>query len=165
MPERRIIDEPKQTLPFSFIEKLTPLIPADENLQWHGPASEADVSVVEERLGFRFPQDYREFLRTYGGGGLPIHEVSGIYPGQPENNFAGNVLFDTLFCRETFGLPLNYAVVHSDFLIDLFWVIDVSAASPAVENYCIFYKQIDRPALAASFPDYLREQLEMSIGQ
>ena len=148
---------------FSFVETLTPLIPAEKGLQWYGAASEADVRAVEEKLAFQFPKDYREFLCTFGGGGLRIHEVSGIYPGRPERCIAGTVLQDTFFARTEFSLPGNYAVVFADDL-EVCWAIDVSEASPAVVNYDLFHRSIDR-SVAISFPDYRREQLEMAIGQ
>ena len=47
-------------------------------LDYSGGAADEAVREAEERLGVRFPEDYRRFLREFGAGGLGGVEVYGI---------------------------------------------------------------------------------------
>ncbi len=52
-------------------------------LERDDPATELDTGEVEGVLGVRLPQQYREFLMTYGGGPFAFLTVLGSRPGTP----------------------------------------------------------------------------------
>jgi cell wall assembly regulator SMI1 len=65
-----------------------------------GPATTADIDVVERALQVEFPPSYREFLANYGAMSLGDSAVSGITDEGALVGNGGSVHFDTLIAAD-----------------------------------------------------------------
>jgi hypothetical protein len=50
----------------------------------YGEVPEADIAKAETDLGFRFPEDYRFFLKEFGAALTEGREIYGLFPSNPE---------------------------------------------------------------------------------
>jgi cell wall assembly regulator SMI1 len=46
----------------------------------HRPATDDEIELVEKKAGLRFPDDYREFLRTFGWAEMGMDTIYGLGP-------------------------------------------------------------------------------------
>jgi SMI1-KNR4 cell-wall len=97
-----------------LVNRINALNDEEEPVFWIGPTNDAEIELVEEELGVRFPASFREFLRMTGGGGLESLCISGIPSDAPFQGF-GTVFCDTTHYREEwvpFPLPNHLVVVE-----------------------------------------------------
>lgn len=86
---------------------------SEDELEWLGPVDESNIVSVEAELGFNFPNDFRGFLISYGGGG-PINTwVSGIGPEEKKHD-CGYIIGDTEYYRSEYDIPKNFIVIQRD---------------------------------------------------
>lgn len=83
-----------------------------------GGVSEDLIRLYEDKLGVRFPQSYKEFLKEFGEGG-----VTGTYINGIEDEGFGSILNDTENFRNKVSLPHDYIVVKEVGRIDGSWLI------------------------------------------
>lgn len=112
----------------SRIQQLIDLIRKEgDALEFYGPQSDDTIDSVERALGVRFPGEYRDFLRVFGGGGLVDLPISGIWPTNPLDPGRGSVFGDTVRARKDDALPRHYVVVLRDDDTRSLWVIDTGS--------------------------------------
>jgi hypothetical protein len=101
------------------------------------PASEELIRAAEERLGLRFPPDYRAFLAACGAAQLGTREIYGL--GDSLDTIDGlNVVWHTEQARQYRDLPPSNIVLSSwdDQTLEIARVVDETGApvdGPVVE--------------------------------
>lgn len=143
------------------LEKAFQLIKESPDLwrkEYSDPATKESIKQAEELIGRQFPEEYREFLRTFGTLTFGSTEIKGILQNQPEIEEEGSVA----------GLYLEYV---QDELIPGYLVSIYSLGDG--EEYCLNYNQLNRdgdPKITAYFPSpeedyYPHEVLYDSFGE
>jgi len=136
---------------------------AGHTVEFYGPQNEAKINVLASALGAELPPSFREFLRTYGGGGIVGEWISGIYRGQPLLKNEGSVLGDTLRWRERSHLPTELVVVYTQD-DEICWCLDTTSKSKNGENPVVSF-DFSTPhrtvKIADSFQDFFKDYLEM----
>lgn len=92
------------------------------------PASTASIQVLENTLGYPLPDDYKEFLATYGFMAYGDSGIEGILDDDPLSDWRGNIWFSTKDLRDNVkNLPGNCfpIEVHEDGA----WCLEISLAS------------------------------------
>ncbi|MCD2370650.1 SMI1/KNR4 family protein [Bacillus sp. BS3(2021)] len=123
-----------------------------EKDDFFGAVPDEGISRAEEKLGCKFPRQYKEFVKAYGSGGICGVEVLGV-----EGNGYASVVDATERFRK-FGLPEEYLVVEN---VDEF-VYCLNTG----ENHCVIRwddiskKEIER---YSSFDDYLQDSFQEAI--
>jgi hypothetical protein len=77
-----------------------------------GPCPAKLIAQAEARLGLRFPDSYRRFLREYGAGNLAGVEIYGVIDDQFEQGGIPDAVWYTLNLREEFDLPEHLLGIH-----------------------------------------------------
>lgn len=77
-----------------------------EEDDFFGSVSEEDIYNAEEKLGVKFPQSYRNFIKNYGSGGICGVEIEGV-----EGNLGASVVDVTERWRNL-GLDRNLIVIE-----------------------------------------------------
>lgn len=136
---------------------------AGHEIFWFGPASDDQVSKLEDLLQLRLPESFKEFLKAYGGGGVIGAEISGIEENDASLDSGGTVYGDTLTAREDYELPDGLVVIF--FRDDeICWCLDTTSEGPngecPVVSYSLFHRKIDNK-IADNFNDFLKEYLEL----
>jgi hypothetical protein len=67
------------------------------------PTTEEEVQKLEETLGIKLPEDYRDFLLTYNGGHAPENGLCMFY----ENNKGADT-----YVNELFGINTSYSAIN-----------------------------------------------------
>lgn len=136
---------------------------SDNDVFWFGAAEAATIRILEESLGQPLPPSFRVFLELTGGGGVEEAEISGIEGNNPCRERRGGVWWDTMRCRQEFGLPLAMVVVFfsSD---EVCWCLDGGArrndGECPVIAYDVFSRRPDRE-IAPDFLAFFREYVEL----
>jgi hypothetical protein len=132
-------------------------------LEFSGPQTELMVQELERGLKVCLPPSFREFLMRFGGGGEPGAWLTGIYENEPLMEGAGSVYGETLFARETYGIPDHFVVIYSDDDIKALWCLDMtdvrSDGECPVVSLDVNTGAIDNvlaPTFGAFFEQYLR---------
>jgi hypothetical protein len=97
-----------------------------EDVEFFGPQSAEVIVSVEKALNVSFPEDYRVFLREFGGGGTYSDPISGIWPKNPFELGSGSVFGDTIRARADNALPHAYIVVRRYQDIYGLWVMNTT---------------------------------------
>jgi len=95
------------------------------DLFWQGEASLESINKLQTILKCVLPRSFKDFLLTYGGGGISEEEISGIEANDPYIQNRGTVLGDTLLCREEFQLPEHFIVIYFG-MDNVVWCLDTS---------------------------------------
>src|SRR5688572_5164735 len=116
------------------------LAPSGEHeVDWHGPASDADLQAIEARLGCRLPASFREFLVMTGGGGLrPLYVSTAAI-----NDEGGSVIGDTMYWREEYKMPSHLVVIERDWDDNEPMCLDTSAFRGDECPVVLFYPHVD----------------------
>lgn len=125
-----------------FIEKL-------EQCGFHGigECSEAEIQNAEEKLGMRFPQEYRDFLKKYKAGVINGCEIMGINTLKYLDSVA-----NTLFSRKNDDeFPQDCFVLEN---IGVEGALTISNSVGQIFTYCEGKKQLICNSLS-EFYDYL----------
>ncbi|HYX39695.1 MAG TPA: SMI1/KNR4 family protein [Oligoflexus sp.] len=69
------------------------------------PVSEEIIRQFEDKLGVKFPDDYREFLQSYGYLGIADTFFFGIWMDDLEATGDGSILGETTKLRREYNLP------------------------------------------------------------
>lgn len=77
-----------------------------EEKDFFGAVSENFICNAEEKLWIKFPQGYRDFLKTYGSGGICGVEIEGV-----QANLGASVVKATERWRQL-GLEMNLLVIE-----------------------------------------------------
>ena len=83
--------------------------------------NQEDIAVAEQNLGIKFPQDYKDFLREYGGGYFGLGKVFSLQQGSDWNVIDINLNLDYL--------SEGYLAISDDGAGDYF-------AYKIIENVC-----------------------------
>lgn len=123
-----------------------------EKGDFFGALPDEDISRAEEKLGCKFPRQYKEFVKAYGSGGICGVEVLGV-----EGNGYASVVDATERFRN-FGLPDKYLVIEN---VDKFvYCLNTE------ENHCVIRwdaiskKKIER---YSNFDEYLQDSFQEAI--
>ena len=131
---------------------------------WQGGASAEAIGQLEALLGARLPVSFRNFLGSYGGGGVVEQEISGIEDNAPALEHRGTVLGDTLRCREDYSLPAGLAVIYCDDN-DVVWCLatdEMANGECPVVSFDMFSK--DTAQLAKDFDAFFERYLTLRVG-
>lgn len=133
---------------------------ATEEVFWLGQVDTEQIDSLEKNLGIKLPSDFREFLLLVGGGGVIGEEISGIVDNNALEESGGAVYYDTIYCRNEFSLPENYAVIY--FKDDeVCWCIDSGSESfGRVVNYDLFSKSTTN-TISSSFSDFFDNYVKL----
>lgn len=125
-----------------FIEKLE-----QHGFRGIGECSEAEIQDAEEKLGMRFPQEYRNFLKQYKAGVLNGCEIMGINTMKYLDTVA-----NTLFSRMNDDkFPQDCFVLEN---IGVEGALTISNSAGQIFTYCAGNKQLLCHSLSEFF-DYL----------
>lgn len=127
---------------------------------WLGQVDIEQIDSLENNLGVKLPSDFREFLLLVGGGGEIGEEISGIVNNNALEESGGAVFYDTIYCRNAFSLPENYAVIY--FKDDeVCWCIDSgSGGFGKVVNYDLFSKRTTN-TITSSFTEFFDKYVKL----
>ncbi|AKK99690.1 SMI1/KNR4 family protein [Enterobacter asburiae] len=133
---------------------------ATEEVFWLGQVDTEQIDSLENNLGIKLPSDFREFLLLVGGGGVIGEEISGIVDNNALEESGGAVYYDTIYCRNEFSLPENYAVIY--FKDDeVCWCIDSGSESfGRVVNYDLFSKSTTN-TISSSFSEFFDNYVKL----
>ncbi|HHA1842759.1 SMI1/KNR4 family protein [Enterobacter asburiae] len=133
---------------------------ATEEVFWLGQVDTEQIDSLENNLGIKLPSDFREFLLLVGGGGVIGEEISGIVDNNALEESGGAVYYDTIYCRNEFSLPGNYAVIY--FKDDeVCWCIDSGSESfGRVVNYDLFSKSTTN-TISSSFSEFFDNYVKL----
>lgn len=133
---------------------------ATEEVFWLGQVDTEEIDSLENNLGIKLPSDFREFLLLVGGGGVIGEEISGIVDNNALEESGGAVYYDTIYCRNEFSLPENYAVIY--FKDDeVCWCIDSGSESfGRVVNYDLFSKSTTN-TISSSFSEFFDNYVKL----
>ncbi|MDS1915695.1 SMI1/KNR4 family protein [Enterobacter asburiae] len=133
---------------------------ATEEVFWLGQVDTEQIDSLENNLGIKLPSDFREFLLLVGGGGVIGEEISGIVDNNALEESGGAVYYDTIYCRNDFSLPENYAVIY--FKDDeVCWCIDSGSESfGRVVNYDLFSKSTTN-TISSSFSEFFDNYVKL----
>ncbi|WP_313148604.1 SMI1/KNR4 family protein [Enterobacter sp.] len=133
---------------------------ATEEVFWLGQVDTEQIDSLENNLGIKLPSDFREFLLLVGGGGVIGEEISGIVDNNALEESGGAVYYDTIYCRNEFSLPENYAVIY--FKDDeVCWCIDSGSESfGRVVNYDLFSKSTTN-TISSSFSEFFNNYVKL----
>jgi len=94
------------TQPFEFEETLNKMIEKyQEEKDFWGAVSEAEIVATENTLGLKFPSQYRKYIGKFGSGGILGVEITGV-----EGNKGASVIKATERYRK-FGLDKSIVVI------------------------------------------------------
>ena len=122
-----------------------------EEFEWFGPTDERLVSRTEKLLEYTCPPDLREFLLSYGGGGVLNEWVSGV-GDEDKDNQCGYILADTAYYRETYGIPEEFIVLQRD--PDDNEPYCISRLNNAI--YCVGLHSREDSKIADTFSEFLK---------
>lgn len=128
-----------------FVEKL-------EEYGFHGigECSEIDIQNAEEKLGMRFPQEYRAFLKKYKAGVINGCEIMGINAPKYIDSVA-----NTLFSRENDdSFPQDCFVIEN---IGVEGALTIANYAGQIFTYCAGKKQLLCNSFSEFF-DYLESK-------
>lgn len=115
-----------QRVPMKFKAILKELEQLGEEIYFYGVNSIANINIVEQKLGFTIDENYKKFILEYGGGGIVgIISINGILPADKFSMNIFTLYGATLYAREKFNLPPEYAVITSDFP-EKCWIIETN---------------------------------------
>ena len=136
-------------------DRIDALCQAEADCSFDGPASPESVKQVEDKLGVRLPDEFRQFLQLFGGGGPICFAISGIYGTSPLEAGGGTVLGDTLLFRSKFNLPSHLVVIQRDWDDNDAHCLDLSRSngntSPVV-GFDLFHGTVTK--VAKTFEEY-----------
>ena len=112
-----------------------------------GGASELAISTIENAIGVRLPNSYREFLKQYGGLYVIDKGISGIVNENPLAMEGGGIYADTIFMRQTYSSQYDVP--------DYLWVLQVHEDGA----YCFNFKlnTVDDEFGIVNYEPYLPE--------
>ena len=128
-------------------------------VEFYGPQKEESIETLAESLGTALPESLKEFLRCYGGGGVTGDWISGIYGGQPLQPNKGSIYWDTMHCREMYGLPPHLVVISCED-DEIVWCLDTGNPDASGECPVVSYDVFDRAVaatIASSFRAFFQE--------
>lgn len=133
---------------------------ATEEVFWLGQVDTEQIDSLEKNLGIKLPSDFREFLLLVGGGGGIGEEISGIVDNNALEESGGAVYYDTIYCRNEFSLPENYAVIYFKDE-EVCWCIDSGSESfGRVVNYDLFSKSTTN-TISSSFSEFFDNYVKL----
>jgi len=138
------------------------LVEKVEDIEWFERASEENIQKLEEGLNTTLPKSYKEFLKTYGAGGVVDEDISGIVENNPLSLEGGSCYGDTLRVREDFNLPNHLIAIyyHDD---EVCWCLDTKAFKEdecPVVSYDLFNEKLSNK-IADDFRGFFKEYLEL----
>ncbi len=99
---------------------------AGEEFDFFGPVPDSEIAQAEMRLGIKFPEEYKEFLKKWGGGGITGgSQISGLVPGNPDMDSFGTIVGDTEEARKSFNINRKFLIIHADGE-EVLWALDCS---------------------------------------
>ncbi|KAA6472298.1 MULTISPECIES: SMI1/KNR4 family protein [Bacillus] len=117
-----------------------------------GAVTDEDITNAENQLRCKFPQEYKEFIKSYGSGGICGVEVLGV-----EGNGYASVVEATERFRN-FGLPEKYLVIEN---VDEFvYCLNTEENHSVIRWDDISKKEIER---YSSFDEYLQDSFQEAI--
>ncbi|PKF81412.1 hypothetical protein CW749_01870 [Vibrio sp. vnigr-6D03] len=134
---------------------------ANSDTFWQGSADESQIDKLEELLSLQFPEDFKEFLKQLGGGGVTDSEISGIEDNDSTIDYGGTVYGDTLSAREDYNLPEHLAVIF--FKDDeICWCIDTNSPKGEVISFDVFKQEVNSK-IADSFERFFHEYVSLRV--
>jgi antitoxin YobK len=98
----------------SYVDFLAACTEIDQSGEgdFSGPRSEEIVALAEERISYRFPPTYRDFLLRYGCGDIRGREFYGITRNGLDGASIPNAIWYTLNQRQECDFPHHLFVVY-----------------------------------------------------
>lgn len=121
-----------------------------------GERSERVIKGVEDALGIKFPEDYREFLQRFGQLAMGSIEIYGVFDDRLDDRSVQDGARMTIEER-VYGLPAHLFVLYSHDG-DQLDCLDCSQGESPVVAWDNIDKQITRH-LAPSFLQYLKARV------
>lgn len=127
--------------------------------------SVSEIQEAEIKLGFEFPESYREFLKNLGSGDFHGEEFYGLIPGQLDAEEIPNGLWFTMDMRESCNLPQSvfaFQAFDGDAVACLLLSKMENGECPVVQwDYGEDQeKQLNKPHIIAdSFGDYFFDRI------
>ncbi|MBS9426323.1 SMI1/KNR4 family protein [Photorhabdus caribbeanensis] len=129
-------------------------------VDWLGGADQEQITILEEALCAKLPEDFKIFLNKVGGGGVVDQELSGIENNDALIDYGGNIYYDTIYCRSEFSLPEKLVVIYF-YDDDICWYIDTSESNfGKVVNYNLFDRKVDG-ILSSNFTEFFEEYVKL----
>ncbi|WP_233237925.1 SMI1/KNR4 family protein [Bordetella sp. LUAb4] len=131
-------------------------------VKWYGAVDPLQIERLELITSISLPNSFKDFLGTYGGGGIISADVSGIARNNAEIDSGGTVFGDTMTCRAGYDLPAHLAVIyfHQD---EICWCLDTSSfvnGECPVVSFDIFGRRIDS-LIASDFSSFMVRHLTL----
>ncbi len=123
-----------------------------EDKDFYGPIQEEYITLVEDELKVSFPDQYKEFVRNYGSGGICGVNVLGI-----EGELGSSVLLNTKRYRQL-GLPKDLIVIED---LGEFVVCSKTGSKTSVLYWNRFQKQ--GTVMYENFYEYLFDTFKEAI--
>ena len=129
-----------------------------------GPVGDSAITAAEQALDVQFPPSYREFLKTWGGIGLPthlgiVHDFVGVAPSDAD----GDVVARTLRAREERKIGENLVIVGLGAQYQEWFCLDLSRSTSNGECPVFLYDARDN-ALDQQFYDDFGQMLDEVMG-
>lgn len=142
----------------NLIEELSPALIADGSprLKTGQTVDLSKIRDIEEQLGFNIPDDYKDFLQTYGWLGIGDVFIFGIWADRPNATGGATILGETLRLREKSQLP-HYLLPF--FGSEYSSYICLNTSPVETSHKLVFFdpetSQVDECTHAKSFGDFV----------
>ncbi|NTS77888.1 SMI1/KNR4 family protein [Catenovulum sp. SM1970] len=136
-----------------------------EEILVHGGASEELILAAESRLGIKFPQDYRYFLRKYGALCFESEEFYGLTKYGLQSKSIPCAIFATESAIKLGDISNKMIKVKSTGYGPIF-CIDLTGEyenSPVVETELSFKREDRKHLVAQCFADFFYKEIERAI--
>ena len=140
---------------------------SDQEIFWLGKATLNEIEKLELLLEIHLSKSFKNFLLTFGGGGVIDSEISGIEDNNAELDYGGTVYGDTIRCRKDYDLPTGLVTIF--FRDDeICWCLDTNKMNTKNEcpvvSYNLFNKKIDSK-ISDDFNQFFEEYLELRASE
>ena len=117
------------------------------------PATEAQLHRAAEQLGVRFDDDYREFIRLFGGSyvGVPVYGFASI----PDED----VVALTLDFRRSYAAADRWPIIQRSYVVAMTGSGDPVILDPAGKVRVYYHDNGSEEVIAASFAELLAQNL------
>ena len=129
-----------------------------ESIYVAGKVSEKEILFVEKRLSVKFCSEYKEFIMHYGAVSRSQEYLTGIWPGQPDLDSEGTILYHHMAFEEH-AFKLGNKTILNPGGEEFYRIIDHDTSE--LFTYDRFSKKYE-PA-KDSISEYIVNYFEMSL--
>jgi hypothetical protein len=132
-----------------------------EKTDFVGPVSDSAIEQAENRLGVKFPQDYRFFLKKCGAGSFGGCEIYGIVPDDTIASVP-NGIWATEYLRAQSMVP-DHCVVFAFDGFDGYYCMDTTENAGKEECPVLLVRPGQTEQAEEGFAKFLLKQLKQEI--